>query len=711
MKRFLHQMTLVFLVGCLALMVGCSSSQAVRQDISTAQKLGVVKAGPFDTGKMWTFDFPPMEYFKKTYNFNPTKEWFEKARTAAVRIPGCSGAFVSEDGLLMTNHHCARSALVAVKKQGEKLEVDGFYAPTLEEERKVANSYVDQLLVIEDVTKEVLAAFDKGTTDKEKDSLRAAAMSAIRTRYTEEYKKKSSDNMIFNVLSFYNGGRYSLYGYKRYNDVRIVFAPEEAVAFFGGDPDNYTYPRYDFDVSFFRVYDNGKPLKTTNFYFPFSKEGAQEGEAVFVLGTPGRTNRLLTIAQYETLRDVSYPAQIDGYNSQVNAINEYLEKNPDKKVDYINTIFGITNMQKRIIGYQDGLVNPLYWAKKEDFEKTFREAVLSNTQLKAKYGDLWKEIGLYESQIRALTPELNGLTATSRTQYFSLAASAVNTARGTGRAGGGGRPGGGGGGARTVTPEIEKHMLVDQLEFMKKNLGSEYPAFKKLLAGRLVQQAAEEFSKTALTVDREKFNAMKPEDVLKSTDPIITFVAETQPRITEIQRTLTELRAKQTPLIQALGRAMYDVYGTNIPPDASGSLRMSDGVVKGFSYNGTIAPPATTFYGMYDRYYSFGKKEPFFLPERWANPPADFKMSTPMNFSSTNDIIGGNSGSSVVNRNLEVVGLIFDSNIEGLAGNSIFDTEKNRAVSVHSAGIVEGLDKIYRATRIANELRSRKIIQ
>ncbi|HQJ74394.1 MAG TPA: S46 family peptidase, partial [Bacteroidota bacterium] len=229
--------------------------------------LDTVKFSPIDNGKMWIFDNPPKDYFYKTYNFMPSDSWFETARLSAIRLPGCSASLISEDGLIMTNHHCARSSISKVTRVGENLSENGFYAKSLSEERKIPGYYVDQLQLIEDVTKEVQEAFEKGKTDEEKVQLRNKKISEIESRYSQK------TGLICDVITFYNGGRYSVYGYKRYTDIRLVFAPETKIGFFGGDYDNFTYPRYDMDMSFMRIYDNGKPFKTKN-YFKWSKDGA-----------------------------------------------------------------------------------------------------------------------------------------------------------------------------------------------------------------------------------------------------------------------------------------------------------------------------------------------------------------------------------------------------------------------------------------------------
>jgi len=716
MNRTPVKIFLAMFVTSFLFLVGCSTQPLMKSEASQSYiNYDTVKAGQFDNGKMWTFDFPPTDYFAKTYQFNPTKEWFDKARLAALRLPGCTAAFVSEDGLVMTNHHCARGSLERVQKEGEKLVEDGFYAPTLQDERK-APVWVDQLVVMEDVTKEVQAAYDSGTTDSAKTANRMAKFGEIEKQYEEKYRATSKDSMVFQIYSFYNGGRYSLYGYKRYTDVRLVYAPEEQAAFYGGDPDNFTYPRYDFDCSFFRVYEDGKPIKTADF-FRMSKDAPKEGEAVFVIGNPGRTSRLLAYSQLETLREIQYPVAIEGLKNRMDAMSDYVAKHPDQRLKYMNQIFGVSNSFKAISGYLGGLRDPYLMAKKRDFEKKFRDAVLGNPQLKSKYGDPWKDIANYESQERELLNEIVPFSYNGRSQYFALAARLVDHALGLPEPMVGGRGRGGEMGLMfppNFVPEIEQSLLADQLAFMKSHLGDKNEAFNKLVANRTPQQAAEELAATAVTGSKEKFDTLasgKPDDILKSSDPIISFVVQTQAHVAEVRVKLGAISRDEATKVQELGRAMYEVYGTSIPPDATFSLRIADGVVKGYAYNGTLAPPMTTFYGMYDRYYSFGKKDPWDLPARWASPPADFNLSTPMNFVSTNDIIGGNSGSSVVTKDLDVIGLIFDGNIESLPGDIIYDETTNRSVSVSTAGILEGLEKIYKADRLAKELEAGKIVQ
>lgn len=724
MKRSLYVITLLSLA--LALFInGCASHSSLPYSPLSSQRLENVVAGQFDTGKMWTFDYPPMDYFAKTYSFTPTKEWFEKARLSALRLPNCSASFISEDGLVMTNHHCARGALDEVTREGERLAEEGFYAATLEEERRVPNLYIDQLVLIEDVTDEVQSAFDSGKDENEKVSNRAAKIFEIQQRYTEMYKEKApQDSMIFSVVTFYNGGKYSLYGYKRYTDIRLVYAPEEAIAFYGGDPDNFTYPRYDFDCAFFRVYENGKPMKTSHF-FRFSPKGVTEGDAVFVIGNPGRTSRLQTVAQLQFLRDYAYPMMIETYTTVADIFSRYVAEHPEAKIKYMNTIFGLENSRKAITGYLAGLQDPVIMAKKMDFEKKFKNAVASNPELKRRYGNPWGTIEKYQEEYNEIYPKLNALSFRGRTrsQLLSIANDVVEMARAL-KLPESQRPSKYRGSEldstkaklfpKTFTLEVEKKLLAYQLEVMVRVFGTSNKQLNVLLAGRTPSQAAEELAQTSITASSEKVAELlskSPDEILSSSDPLIAFVGGLQPTIAELRQKSQAIQDEMQASVQQLGRALYDVYGTNIPPDATFTLRISDGVVKGYEYNGTLAPPYTTFYGTYDRYYSFQMKEPWKLPERWAKPAATLNLGTPLNFVATCDIIGGNSGSPVINKNLEVVGLIFDGNIESLPGDVIFDDTKNRAVAVHSAGILEALKHIYNANRLVAEIENGKIPQ
>jgi hypothetical protein len=443
-------------------------------------------------------------------------------------------------------------------------------------------------------------------------------------------------------------------------------------------------------------------------------DGAIEGDAVFVIGNPGTTNRLQTIAQLQYLRDYEYPNRIELYKNAGAIYSAYVKKHPEEKVKHLNTIFGINNSLKAVNGYLSGLHDPVVMAKKMDYEKKFKETVANKTDFINQYGNPWKDIAKYQAELADITPEFNALKLRGRyfSKYLSLTADLVDAAYSSiGVLSESSKikfyP-------RSFNTEIEKQLLAFRLEIMGRELKGKNKAFDKLSAGLDPDQAAEHIVLNSFLVSKEKTDALlagSADSILKSTDPLISFIVATREYARNIQRKYDEVNDKLQSSVQILGKAMYGLYGTQIPPDATFSLRIADGTVKSYEYNGTIAPPITTFYGMYDRYYSFGRLDPWKLPERWVHPPASFKMNTPINFISTCDIIGGNSGSPVINKDLQVVGLIFDGNIESLPGNIIYDDTNNRSVSVHTSGILEGLEKIYNAERITKEIRAGKITQ
>jgi len=723
-----HTSTKAILMSSLALLtffvIGCSSS--VNTSKSSAEQwlnLDTVKAGKFDNGKMWTFDFPPKEYFQSEYNFSPNDEWLNNVRMSALRFATyCSASFVSEDGLVMTNHHCARESVGKVNKEGEDLHENGFIAATIEEERKVPGLFVSQLVEIKDVTAEVQSAIDAGKNDAE-------IAKNKQDKFTELTKKVSTEkgkDYTAQVVTFYNGGRYSLYVYKKYSDVRLVFAPETQMGFFGGDPDNFTYPRYDLDCSFFRVYDeNGQPLKTKNF-FKWSPNGAAEGEPVFVVGNPGRTSRLSTTSILEYQRDYAYPLTMDLLNGAVKVYEEVIAEHPDRQFELQDQLFGMANSQKAYKGILDGLRNPVFMQKKKDFENKFKSAVLAKPELKTKYGELWDKIAGTRAEAKEFFKKNAAFNVGGRglgTEYFRVASKLVNFAH------------------QMKMPEAERMPLYKDslLEKTKASLApvnfdkavadkfasliisvnvkllGEDNEYSKILTGGKKGKDASTFAITkSILSDVEKVNQLvdKGADaILTSDDPFIQYVIKTENQLDDIQAKTKEINDREANYVQLLGRALYEVYGTSIPPDATFTLRLADGVVKSYDYNGTKAPVTTTFYGLYDRYYSNKKQAPWNLPKRWETPPAEFNLETPMNFVSTNDIIGGNSGSPLINEKAEIVGLAFDGNIESLPGNFIFDDTANRTVSVHSAGMLEAIQDLYKDTRLSEELKNGKIVK
>jgi Peptidase S46 len=667
-----------------------------------------VKHGQYDMGKMWTFDIPPTQFFTATYGFTADEAWFEKARLGAIRFASwCSSSFVSANGLVMTNHHCSRESALTVQKTGEDFMENGFYAAKAADERKIADLYVDQLEKILDITARVQAAMEKGANDDEQAKLGKKEQDAI----IAEYKEKDGwKGLEIQVVRFYSGGRYSLYGFKRYSDVRLVFIPELQMGYYGGDYDNFTYPRYNLDCTFFRVYDEkGKPLQTQN-YFKFSTNGAQEGEAVFVVGNPGRTNRLNTTADLAYRRDVQLPATLGMMKGRSAALKQY---NLTAKSDSIlNEIFGLENSIKAIGGIHEGTQSEYLMARKASFEREFKAKVAASPKT-AYAATTWDDIAALDDKLRTLYPTFFALANTNSDvagSRYGWASSLVQAATAKDAAQAGKIKEAVSHGPGDYIAIMDEALLTMHLQSALTGLGANDEYVKMALNGQTPAVAAKRLlgaTQIGNEAYRTKLMAMSAEDLAKETDPFIMMALNAVPRA---EVSLAEFRKAQTTLQghrAKLGRALYDVYGAAIPPDATFSLRINDGVVAGYEYNGTLAPPFTTFYGLYDRQQSFeqSKTRDWRLPARWtAKAPSAELLNTRFNFVTTNDIIGGNSGSPIINKNHEIVGLVFDGNMESLPGEFIYNAADNRTVAVHSSGILASIKHIYKAKRLHKEL-------
>ena len=686
--------------------------------ISAQTNLDTVKAQKFDTGKMWTFEDYPHDYIKSTYGFNASEDWLKKVRLSALIFGGgCSASFVSEDGLIMTNHHCVDGILGSVQKEGENIPKNGFFAPTLADERKIPNLTVRQLVLTEDVTAPVLEAMNSGKTDAEKIEKRAAKIKELETTYGQE------SGLSCRVTSLYNGAKFSLYGFKSYNDIRLAYSNERVVGLYGGDPDNFTYPRYDADFAFVRAYDEaGKPMKTENF-FKFSQNGAIDNELLFVVGNPGSTQRLKTVAQLEYYKDVTYRNSVFVLNRLFSIYDELIAEEPAKADEYRGQQFFIGNSAKVSTGVLSGLNDPIFMARKKDFEKKLKNAVMAKPELKEKYGHLWDGIVqtrseakkfAFENAAYAISPRTSSSYLATARKLITLAAELkkVEADRGTDYKADKLEATINGLFPAQVNIRLDYKLTRLMADFMIMNIGKDHPLVKKMFNGLGGNAAADYALKNSSVTSKENIIELAkkdPEAILNSNDPFIYYVVNTQEKVKEFAAKTKEIQTTEQALESQLGQVLFAVFGTSIPPDATFTLRISDGVMKSYNYNGTIAPTITTFYGMYDRYYSHKKQYPWDLPERWTKPAPEFNYSVPYNFISTNDIIGGNSGSAIINTKAEVVGAVFDGNMESLAGNFIYTTEANRTVSVASQGILEILKNITNAKRIAEELKLGKL--
>ena len=668
-----------------------------------------------ETGKMWTFDVPPMDYWAKRYDFHPTQAWLDHARLSSLRFSsGCSASFVSPNGLVMTNHHCSRPCIESTTKEGEDLLGDGFYAASREEERACQGLFMDQLQEITDVTDSVTAGIAAGTAANLAAERRQDAIRRIEARCTQ-----SVANAACQVVSMYAGGQFKLYRFRRFNDVRLVFAVESQTGFFGGDPDNFTYPRYDLDLSMVRVYEDNKPANTE--YFRWSPNGSKEGDLVFVTGNPGSTGRLNTMAQLQFLRDVHYPAQLDALARQIAVYQELSVMNEDRAKSLRNTIFGLQNTQKAIGGYQSGLLDPQLMAQKREWERSFRARVAANAGFRSRFGGAWAGIettraGLKTIDVRRRYHAFGAYGARMLTMAAILVRSPAELAKPDSARLAGYREANKAALERVINSttavdaEQETRLLAAYFTAMKRELPATDPVLAAVLAGRTPEVAAREMvaASTLKTLEgRKSLMDGGAAAIAASTDPFIRLARVIDPLERVIARRVTDLNNQEARFNEQVARALFAVFGNSVAPDATFSLRISDGEVKRYPLNGTYAPAFTTFFGLYDRHNSFPGEEPWSLPRLWSQRRDSLDLSVPFNAVSTADIIGGNSGSPVINRDGQVVGLIFDGNMEMLPNRFLFTEKVARSVWVDSRGIVEALRKIYGAKALADELEGK----
>jgi len=658
---------------------------------------------------MWTMNNLPVDRIAQKYGFKPDQAWIDKVQLGSARLAqGCSASFVSPNGLVMTNHHCAHACIEQLSQKGQDLVANGFYAPSATAEKKCPALEVNQLVTITDVTETMRKALTGKTGAAFSDAKKAEQAKLTKACAT-------SDDLRCEVVELYHGGRYNLYQYKRYQDVRLVFAPELAIAFFGGDPDNFNFPRYDLDVAFVRIYANDKPASTPN-YFPFSAAGAQENELTFVSGNPGHTSREYSVAELLFERRVRLPRRLFGLSEMRGQLTEFARRGAEQKRVSKTHLFYVENSFKGLKGREMALLSPKLIPEKRAAEKVLRQKLASDKRpgFSKAYESIDKALEVYSNiydsyelfeKGRAFEGDLFGIARTllraaeelpkpNETRLKEYTDAALPQLRQT-----------------VLSPApIYDDLAILELTFgltkLREHLGFDDPRVRAILGKKAPATLAAELVRGTklknLAVRKQLLEGGKAAvDAFK--DPLLELARTIDSDARAVRKRYEEeVDGPLTQAHEAIATVRFETHGTSLYPDATFTLRLSYGAVRGWTENGKPVAPFTTMGGAFDRHTG---EDPFALPQRWLTAKPRLALDTRMNFATTNDIIGGNSGSPVINKHAQIVGLVFDGNIHSLGGDYFFDEKVNRTVAVHSSAIVEALQKIYAAERIAQELR------
>jgi len=669
---------------------------------------------------MWLFNNPPLKVLQDKYHFQPTPAWLEHVQKSSVRIGNIgSGSFVSPDGLVMTNHHVGADCLAKMSTKDKNFLETGFEAKTNADEPKCADLELNVLMSTEDVTGRVEGAVKPGMDSASAEKARRAEINSI------EKESHDKTGLRSDVVTLYNGGEYHLYRYKRYTDVRLVFAPQKSIAFFGGDPDNFEYPRYDLDICFFRAYENDKPAHTSD-YLRWSEAGPSEGDLIFVSGHPGRTERLDTVAHIEYQRDVSVPSVLNLLRRREVLLKNFSDRSVENARRAEDDLFSIQNSRKALLGILAGLQDPAIISKKRDAEKELRDAVSKNPKLSEEYGKAWDDVAATLKTLVKIRDEYNlfgsGRPQAFNSDLFDIAIKLVRLAEESSKPNADRLREYSEAGLDSlklglfsdapIYDDLETATLGDSLGMMVEVLGENNQTVQKVLAGKSPRERAAALVHGTTLKDvavRKRLADSGLKAIQESTDPMIQLARMIDPESRRIRQAFEQqVDEPQRQAYSKIAKARFAVYGSSIYPDATFTLRLAFGEAKGYTEAGERIPWTTTLGGTYAHAAEHGNQYPFELPKIWNERKAQINLSTPFNFVSTADIIGGNSGSPVINRQGEVVGIIFDGNIESLIWDYIYTDEQARAVAVQSAGILEALRKIYQANGLVSELTGKK---
>ena len=662
---------------------------------------------------MWTFNNVPRTDIKQKYGFDVTDEWLKKVQLASVRFPGGSGSFVSPNGLVLTNYHIVEDYVGQLSSAEKDYAKEGFVAHNHAQELKIPGLSLDMLMSLDDVTERVNGAVKSGMSTAEANAARRAEIGVI------EKESTTATGLRSDVVTLYQGGQYNLYRYKKHTDVRLVFVPEFQAAFFGGDPDNFNFPRFNIDMGLVRVYENDEPLKVEN-YFKWSKTGVKEGELVFVTGHPGSTSRLNTVAHLESLRESSIPLLIRMLESRRGMLKSYMAQGEEQTRQGQNELNSIENALKVYKGQLAGLKDVKLMAKKRTAEQALRNSIEADARKKQEYGTAWESIAKAHKDLAAYQRDRRFMDLASgfNTPLFGYARTLVRLAEesekpedkrlaeyATLR-----RPQLEVGlySAAPFYDDFERLKLANSLAFLQSEYGANSEMAKRILKGKTPEARAAELIDGTKLKDveyRKQLVAGGKKAIDDSNDPFIELAKSIDKEARSVRKRYEEeVVAVERTSYAKIARALFEEKGTSLYPDATFTLRLSYGAVKGYQENGKWVPPFTTLGGLYARSNKFNHVFPYNLPPRWTSKRAAVKPRTPFNFVSTNDITGGNSGSPTINKNRELVGLIFDGNIQSLVGTFDFDESVNRSISVDVRGMLEILRKVFGANEVADEL-------
>ncbi len=670
---------------------------------------------PADEG-MWLLNEPPRQLLKEKYGFDLTDAWLERARLASVRFnSGGSGGFVSADGLIVTNHHIGADSLQKLSPKDKDYLRDGYLARTRSDELKCPDLELNVLQSIEDVTDAVSAAVKPEMTSAQAFAARRGVMAGIEKKSLDDTKLRSD------VVTLYQGGKYHLYRYKKYTDVRLVMAPEQGSASFGGDVDNFEYPRFCLDVCFFRAYEDGKPVRVKHF-FKWSPVGPEAGDLVFVTGHPGTTNRLETLAKLKHRRDHTMPYTLARVRAMEALLLQFSARGPEQARMTAKDLHRVANARKAFSGMYQGLLDPAVIARKDEAERVLQEKVAADADRQKRYGKAWNRVAEAQRAFAGFELEYSLLERGDAFdgELFGIARHLVRLAAE--------RPRPNADRLREyrdsaleslefqlfspapIHAELERVRLAGALTFLAERLGGEHPLVVKMLAGRSPAARAEEViagTKLSDPAERKRIAAGGVKIIEDSQDSMIALArlvdADARAVRKRYEDEVEEIERQANGLI---ARARFELLGAGIAPDATFTLRLAFGVVKGYAVDGADLPFHTTFGGAFERAERQGHREPFVLPDRWLKGKGRLDLATPLDFVSTADTIGGNSGSPVLNRAGELVGINFDRNRHGLVRNFVYTDHQARHIAVHSRGVLEALRSLYDAKELAKELTS-----